>query len=78
MVVGGRGVERMWPLVDLWPGPSQLEAPLPSPILGMYIIPTVPTVEAVSKDTALREQGGVETIWIAYVPEPSKGLYTDF
>ena len=32
----------------------------PSPVLGRYILPTLPTVGAVFKNPASREQGGVE------------------
>lgn len=43
----------------------------PSLGLGMYILPSVPTVGDVFRDAAFREQCGVETIWTAYVTEPS-------
>ena len=38
-------IERLWPLVDLGPGPGQSEAP-PSPVLGTYVLSTVPTLGA--------------------------------
>lgn len=44
-------------------GPGQSEAPYPAPVLGMYILPTVPTVGAIFKDSALRDQCVVETTW---------------
>ena len=34
------------------------------------VLPTFPTVGAVLKDTALREYGVVETIWMVDVTEP--------
>ena len=49
--------ERMWPLADHWAGPKQSEAPHSSPVLGMYILPTAPTVGAIPR----REEGVVET-----------------
>lgn len=42
-------------------GPGKLEAPYPTPVLGMYILPTVPTVGAIFEDAALRDQCVVET-----------------
>ena len=50
----------------------------PTFILEIYFLSTISTAGFIFKNAVLREQGGVETIWIAYVPEPSKGLYTDF
>ena len=50
----------------------------PHPVLGTYPLPTVPTVGAVDKDTALREHRAVETIWTAYVTEPRYGLWRNF
>ena len=47
----------------------------PSLVLGMYVLPTVPTVGAGFRDTALREQCAVETIWTVHVTESSSGLY---
>lgn len=41
--------------VDPQSGPGQLETPHPSPVLRMYILPTVPTVGAGFKDMVLRE-----------------------
>lgn len=43
----------------------------PSPVLGMYALPTVPTVGAIFKDKALRGQCVVETTRAVYVTEPS-------
>ena len=43
----------------------------PSPVLGMYILPTITTVGAVCKDVALREHCAVETIWTVHVTESS-------
>ena len=42
----------------------------PSPVLGMHILPTVPTMGAVFKDGAMREQRVVETIWTVHTTEP--------
>lgn len=50
----------------------------PSPILGLYILPTVPKVGAIFKDVSLREQCVIETIWMAYMAEPSEGLCINF
>lgn len=41
---------------------TKSEAPHPHPF---------PTARAISKDTALREQRVVATIWMVYVTEPS-------
>ena len=38
----------------------------PLPMLGMYVRPSVPMVGAIFKDTVLREQCIVETIWMIY------------
>ena len=38
-------IERTWPLVDLWAVPGQSEAPHPSPVLGIYVPPSVPMWE---------------------------------
>ena len=46
--------------------------------LGMYILPTVPTVGAIFKNAALRDQCAVETIWMVGVIEPSWGLFQNF
>lgn len=45
-------------------GSTPWEAPHPSPILGMYILPARPTGGADFKNAALREQYVVEAIWI--------------
>ena len=50
----------------------------PSPVLEMYILPTVPTVGAIFKAAALREQCVVETIWAVDVAEPREGPYVNF
>jgi len=39
------------------------------PVLGICILPAIPKVAAISKNTALREQGIIETIWTVYVTE---------
>lgn len=41
-----------------------------SPVLGMYPLPTMSTVGAVSKDAALREQRGAKVIWTLCVTKP--------
>lgn len=53
----------MWPPIGLRAGPWQLEAPPSSCNLGMYVLPTIPTLGAIFKDAALREECVVETIW---------------
>lgn len=52
--------------------------PLPRPVVEMYILPIVPIAGAVFKDTALREQGIVETNWVEYMTEASfkTSIYT--
>ena len=57
----------------------------PSRVLGIYVLPTIPIARAVFKDTALREQLLVETIWILNAGKPSlsackilAGKYRDF
>ena len=50
--------------------PGQSEAPDPKLVFGMYVLPTVPTVGAIFKQEAMREQS-VDTIWTVYVTEPS-------
>lgn len=52
-----------------------LEAPDPSPVLGMYGPPTASTVGAVFEDVASREQYVVESICTVYVTEVREGLY---
>ena len=42
----------------------------------MYVLSTVPTVGAIFKDRALREQGFVETVWTAHVTESTEDLST--
>lgn len=42
-----------------------------SPVLGLYTLPTIPTVGAVLKDTGLKERCVIETIWMAQVTELS-------
>ena len=54
-------VERSQQLVDQRGGLGQLLTP--SPVPGRYILPTV---GAVFKNPALREQGGVEIIWTVH------------
>ena len=43
----------------------------PSPVLGIPTLPTIPTVEAIFKGTALGEQCVVDTIWTVIITEPS-------
>lgn len=64
-----------WPQIDLRAGPRPSQAPHPSSCLRMYIPCTGPTVEAVFKDTALKEQRVVKAIWTVYVAEPSEDFY---
>lgn len=52
-------------------GPWQSGAFPPSRGLGMNILPSVPTVGNIFRDAAFREHCVVETIWTAYVTEPS-------
>lgn len=47
-------------------------------MLGMYALPTTPTVGAIFTDTAFREQCVVLTIWMVYVTDPTHGLFTHF
>ena len=42
-----------------------------SSVLRMCVVPTVPTARAVFKDSALREQCVIETIWTECVSDPS-------
>ena len=52
-------------------GPGPLEVPHPPhPVLGMYILPTVPTAGAIFKGAALRQRCVAETIWTVFVTEP--------
>ena len=53
--VGGLVNEKIWPLVDLWSGPWQLEAPLPDPVLRTCILPAFSAPKSCPKDTALRQ-----------------------
>lgn len=46
----------------------------PSPLLGMYLLPTNTTVGAGFKDTPLRELDDVKTIWTGYMTEPRQSL----
>lgn len=48
-------IEKTQPPAGLRIGPGQSEAPLPSPVLGMCSLPTIPTVGAIFRDTVLRE-----------------------
>ena len=64
-------MERTWLPADSQDAPGQLEAPCPSPVPGMYVLPTIPTVGAIFKDAALREQSVAEIIWTVYVTELS-------
>ena len=43
------------------------EAPHPFLFLGMYILPSIPTIGAIFKDMALREHCVSETFWMVYV-----------
>ena len=48
-------IEQRWPPVDTRVGPGQSEAPTPSTILRIYVLPTVPIARVVFKDTVLRK-----------------------
>lgn len=62
----------MGPLVDPRTGSGKLEAPhsLPCP-WNVNLLFAMPTVGTVFKDTALREQCGVKTIWMVPMTKPS-------
>lgn len=63
-------------MVDPQAGPGQLESPhLPSLVLGMYFLPTVPTVGTIFKDASLREQCVVEAILPGCMAEPVQTPY---
>lgn len=47
-------------------------------IFGMYGLPTILTMVIIFKDTTVREQGVVQTIWTEYMTEPSYHLYINF
>ena len=50
--------------VTLELNPDNLRLVTPSSVFGMYVLPTIPAVgAAIFKDTALREQCVIETIW---------------
>lgn len=49
-----------------------------SPVLGICILPAVPTVGAFLKNEALRDQCVTETIWTEYMTDPPEGLYINF
>lgn len=57
----GEVIEKTRLSVDPQAGPRKLEALSTSLFLGMYILPTFPTVGMVFKDTVLREQCVVES-----------------
>lgn len=38
-------LERMWLPVDQWAGPQWWEVPFPFPVLGIYVLFTIPTLE---------------------------------
>lgn len=68
-----RGSSRGWPSAGPWAGPRQTETPQPFPILGMYILPTIPTLRAVSKvrpwdNTVLLRPSGQYTVWTTSRP----------
>lgn len=57
----GAGHQEDVTTIDPQPGPKQSKS-LPSlPVLGMCILPIIPTAGAIIKDAALREQCVVET-----------------
>lgn len=53
----------MRPLVDLQAGPGNQSLLAPSLILGLYVLPTIPTAGAIFRDIVLREQCVAETPW---------------
>ena len=55
----GEVIGRTWLPVDWRAGPGQLEAPHPTPVLGMHTLPTVFTLGAVLRVVTLREYGAV-------------------
>lgn len=57
-------------LLSLKLDPSNWRLLAPSLMLGMYVLPSVPTARAIFKDAVLREQGVIETIWMVYLTEP--------
>lgn len=65
-------------MVDLQAGSGNLKAPHSLPIFGMYALPNIPTVQAVFKDAAWREQCVVDTTWKVYVTESSESLSINF
>ena len=56
-------IKRTWLPLDTYAVSGQSEAPHPLPGLGMYILLTVSIARAIFKDTTLRDQWTVETIW---------------
>ena len=52
--------------------------PSPFPVLVSCVLPTGPTEGAIFKDTALREQCVVETIWTEYGLKPINAFVYKF
>ena len=50
--------------MTLNPDPGSRRLFTPSLVLGMYTLPTVPTVGAIFKEAVLREQCVLETLWM--------------
>ena len=57
--------------MTLNPDPGSQRLFTPSLVLEMYTLPTVPTVGAIFKDTALRKQSAAETIWVVCMTDYS-------
>lgn len=53
------------------------KVPNPCPVLGTYVLPSIPTVGTAFKDAVLRAQF-VETVWNEYITEPSESFYIIF
>lgn len=45
---------------------------IPSPIFGMYALPTVPTLGVGFRNVALREECVAEIVWTEFVTEPGR------
>lgn len=52
-------MEKMWPPVDPWAGPGPLEARHPSLDIGMYALPMVPSLGAISRTQPLWPMGTI-------------------
>lgn len=59
-------MERTWPLVDPGAGSQQSQAPHPFPCAVLYVVPTIPIVGTVWKNSALLSNA----LWTVQVTEP--------